>query len=523
MLPSNLLTVWKRKGTIQPRYAKPSTVNLQIASDLIEAYKHGIGKKKSTLKKIVDRLEDEGYDYHLVRGLSLLLDRKSIFKCNSQTDPSELRRQIFQATGKTGPTTTPEKRKTIIDQVAFQLKISTEQLEESMYADLESELTLQDSHPVSPQELLEEYNLSLTQTLLFDSTELLFTVSANWQSIFFKAKRLGLIYNAYQDNGFWVKIDGPASLFKLTRRYGTAIAKLVPAIINSPKWVIEAKILWKFTNQIYNFKLESWKHAQFFGTHPATESYDSAVEEDFANRFQALHSKWQLKREPEPVIADHHVLIPDFSFERDGVKVYMEVVGFWTTEYLSRKIQKLKKTTEPIIVIVDENLACERLTRLENQQTLNLIYYRNKIPLHPILQHLRGAFEEVHSKQTELLKDLNVTFTEPVIKFEEFATRTGVSTEAVRAVLTENPPNDYMVLPDSLIRKDKLAQIRKQLDQQIAKTGKLPLAEAEEIAKTGQIDLTSAIQTLGYKIVWHGINTDKAEVIKPKNQTDCET
>ena len=55
MLPSNLLTVWKRKGTIQPRYAKPSTVNLQIASDLIEAYKHGIGKKKSTLKKMVER------------------------------------------------------------------------------------------------------------------------------------------------------------------------------------------------------------------------------------------------------------------------------------------------------------------------------------------------------------------------------------------------------------------------------------------------------------------------------------
>jgi predicted nuclease of restriction endonuclease-like RecB superfamily len=523
MLPSDLLTVWKRKGTIQPRYAKPSTVNLQIAKTLIEAYKQGIGKKKSTLKKLADTLEDEGYDYHFVRGLSLLLDRKSQFKCTSQTDPSELRRQIFQITGRTRPATNSEQRKAILEKVASQLEISIEQLEESMYADLESELTLKDFHPVYPQELLEQYNLSLTQTLLFNSTELRFTVSANWQKIFFKAKTLGLIYDAYKDTGFWVKIDGPVSLFKLTRRYGTAIAKLVPAIMASPEWTIEAKILWKFTNQIYTFKLESWKHAPLFEVHPASETYDSAVEEDFANRFQALNSNWQLKREPEPIVAGHNVIIPDFSFERDGVKLYMEVVGFWTTEYLSRKIQKLKKTKAPLLILVDENLACERLTKLENQQTLNLVYYRNKIPLPPILRHLQEAFEEIHAKQTELLKNLNVTFTEPAIKFEEFAVRTGVSIEAVRTVLTENPPDDYVVLPDSLIRKDKLDQIRRKLDKQIDETGQLSLTEATKIAETEKVELTSAIQTLGYKIVWHGINTDKAEVIKPKNQTDCET
>jgi predicted nuclease of restriction endonuclease-like RecB superfamily len=514
VLPGNLLTVWKRKGAIQPRYAKPSTDNLQVANNLIEAYTHSVDKKKSNLKKIADDLEDEGYDYHLVRGLSLLLDRRSVFKCTSQTDPPELRRKIFQATEKTGPATTPKQRKTIIESVASQLKISNEELEESMYADLESELILQDFNSVSPQELLKKYNLSLTQTLLFDSTELKFTVSTNWQKIFFKAKRVGLIYDAYKDNGFWVKIDGPGSLFKLTRRYGTAIAKILPAIIASPKWTVEAKILWKFTNQIYTFKLESWKHAPLFGTQQIFESYDSAVEEDFAKRFQALNSEWLLKREPEPVIAGHHVLIPDFSFEREGTKLYMEVVGFWTTEYLLRKIEKLKKIKERILVAVDETLACERLTKLENQQSLTIIYYRNKIPLPPILRYLQDAFKEVRTKQAWFLKNLNVKFTEPIIKFEEFAARTGVSIEAVRAALTENLPINYTLLPDSLIRKDKLEQIRKKLDLQIAKTGKLPLNEATKIAQTEQVDLTSAIQTLGYKIVWHGINTEKAEVMK---------
>jgi predicted nuclease of restriction endonuclease-like RecB superfamily len=514
VLPSNLLTVWKRKGTIQPRYAKPTTYNLQVANTLIEAYQNSVGKKKKALKKISDDLEDEGYGYQLVRGLSLLLDRRSVFKCTSQTDPPELRRKIFQATGKAGPATTPQQRKTIIEKVASQLKISKERLEESMYSDLDSELTLQIFNPISPQELLEKYNLSLTQTLLFNTTELKFTVSANWQKIFFKVKRLGLIYDAYKENEVWVKVDGPASLFKLTRRYGTATAKLLPVIIASPKWAVEAKILWKFTNEIYTFRVESWKHASLFGTRHFAESYDSAVEEDFANRFQALNSDWQLKREPEPITADRHVLIPDFSFERDGTKRYMEIVGFWTTEYLLRKIDKLKKTKERIILAVDETLSCERLKKLENQQSLNIIYYRNKIPLPPIIRYLQDAFKETHTKQTEFLKNLEITFTEPVIKFEEFAARTGVSTKAVRAALTEKTPNNYVVLPNSLIRKDKLDQIKRKLDQQIAKNGKIPLIKAAKITETEQVDLTSAIQTIGYKIVWHGIDAEKAEIVK---------
>ena len=514
MLPSNLLTVWRRKGTIQPRYAKPSTENLHVADKLIDAYKHGVGKKKSTLKKVADTLEDEGYDYHLVRSLSLLLDRRSVFKCTSQADPVVLRKKIFQETGKTGPATTPEQRKTIIEKVAAQLEISSQELEDAIYADLESELILQDFKLVSARALMEKYNLSLSQTLLFDSTELRFTVSGNWQKIFFRTKRLGLIYDAYKDGEIWVKIDGPASLFKLTRRYGTAIAKLLPTIVASPKWTVEAKILWKFTNEIYTFKLESWKHNPLFGDKQAAEAFDSAVEEDFANRFTALSSGWQLKREPEPVIVGKHVLIPDFSFEREGAKLYMEVVGFWTPEYLTRKIEKLKQTREHMLVAVDENLACERLTKLEKQQSLNIIYYRNKIPLPPVLRYLEDSYKEVRAQQTEFLRNLNVTFTEPVIKFEEFAKRTGVSTEAARAALTEKNPSNYIVLPDSLIRKDKLEQLKKKLDQQIAEKGKLSLTEAEKIAQTEQVDLTAAISTLGYKIIWRGINTENAEIVK---------
>ena len=515
MLPSNLLTVWKRKGIIQPRFARSTKENLQVASNLIDLYKHGVGKKKWVLKKVADELETEGYDYRFVRGLLLLLDRKSVFRCHSPTDPQELRRKLFQITGEKGPAISLEERKKELEEVASQLEISSEELEEEMYADLDSELVLEAFSALSAGELLERYNLSLSQTLLFESTELRFTVTGNWQEIFYKVKKLGLIYDIYkEDQEFWIKIDGPASLFKLARRYGTAIAKLLPSIIANLKWTIEAKILWQYTNEICTFNLVSWKYRDLFETPQIAESYDSVVEEDFATRFHALSSDWRLKREPEPIIVGQQVLLPDFSFEREGIKIYLEVVGFWTTSYLLRKIEKLRKTRERIVVAVDGTLACEKLTKLEEKQNINIIYYRHKIPLPPILRYLQDAFREVHAKQAELIESLNVKFTEPLIKFDEFAARIGVSEEVVRIHLTSNPPSNYTALPNSLIRKDKLECLKQKLDKQLEKTGKLTLTAAVEIARSEQVEITSALQTLGYKIIWHGLDTEKAEVIR---------
>jgi predicted nuclease of restriction endonuclease-like RecB superfamily len=516
LLPSDLLLVWKRKGTILPRYARPSVENLEVATDLIEAYKRCIGEKKKILKDFVSELEAAGYDYRFVRGLSFMLDKRSLFKCDDRIDPVDLRRRIYQATGKTGIPTALQQRSLIIEAVASELKVAPDAVEQAIYADLDEELILEKFESLPAHELLEGYNLSLTQTLLFDSTELNFTTSGNWQRIFYTIKRLGLIYDAYQDGRFWVKIDGPASIFKLTKRYGTAMAKLLPLIVANPEWTVEAKILWKYTNEICNFKIEGWKHRTMLKTNLptiATESFDSFVEEDFAARFHALKSGWRLKREPEPVLAGKQVIIPDFSLERENIKVYVEIVGFWTTEYLLRKIEKLKKVDANMLVIVNETLSCEKLSSLEKHPRLNIVYYKDRIPLNPIVRYLEEAFQGVRARQASFLKNLSIVFTESIIDYKEFATRIGMSTEAVRTSLIENPPADYILMPNCLIRKEKLQQIGKKIEQQIGQAGQLPLSEAAKIAEAeGVEDATNALEALGYKIVWHGINVEKAVV-----------
>lgn len=517
MLPSELLVVWKRKGNIWPRYAIANEDSLYVASNLIKAYENYVGEKKSVLKAFAGQLEDEGYEYRFVRGLALLLDRKSKFKCDDKINPVELRRRIFQATGKLGLATNDERRNRIIEAVASEMHVTPQTAEKFLYADLDSELILEEFASPIADELLKEYNLSLTQTLLFDSTELTFTASGNWQRIFYAVKRLGLIYEVYKEGKFWVRIDGPASLFRLTRRYGTATAKLLPAIIANPEWTVEAKILWRYTNEICSFKLESWKHRTLLKSlHQPTVSYDSVVEQDFADQFQGLRTGWQLKREPEPVPAGKQVIIPDFSFEKEGIKVYFEIVGFWTLEYLLRKIEKLRKVDANMLVAVDENLACEKLADLEKVSPINIVYYHDKIPLAPILRYLEQAFQGVLSTQKDFLKYLPVTFTETVVDYEEFAARIGVSTDAARAALAEKPPEGYAVMPNSLVRKDKLEQIRKRIEEQLSLTGRLHLPDVIRIIeKEGVPDAAMSLATFGYKVIWHGINAEEAEVTKP--------
>jgi uncharacterized protein len=516
VLPSDLLSVWKRKGEILPRYAKSSSSNDEAANILIEAYKAHVGEKKKILKSLVTELEDKGYAYRFVRALSLLLDRKSTFVCHSKVNPVDLRRNIFQATEQFGLPTTSEKRQKIIENVAFKMSLSVEEVEGYFYSDLDGELVLENFSAPSASELLGEYNLCLTQTLLFDATELSFTASGNWQDLFHAIKKFGLIYEVYRDNGLWVKIEGPASLFKLTRRYGIGIAKLLPIIVSNSEWTVKAKVLLRFNNEICDFKIESQKHASLLKKQfLPTRTYDSSIEEDFASQFQATTSGWVLKREPEPVSAGKQVIIPDFSLERAGIKIYLEIVGFWTEDYLLRKIEKLKQVESKMLLLINETLACEKLSSLEKRPHLDLIYYRDKIPLAPILRYLETKFEEVKNKEIKFLEGLPIKFTEPVIDFREFAAIIGVSAEAARAFLVVNPPSGYVAMADTLVSNERLLQIGGRIEKAISQSGKLPLKEAARIIEEEGVDNSAnVLAMLGYRIRWRGIDSEQAEVSK---------
>jgi len=98
--------------------------------------------------------------------------------------------------------------------------------------------------------------------------------------------------------------------------------------------------------------------------------------------------------------------------------------------------------------------------------------------LAPIIQFLKQSFSETLSEQKKLLENLEVVLTEPFVEFEEFAKRVGVSADVARAVLVEKASDNYVLLINGLIRKDRFSWIAEEIEKQMDSSGKMKLPEA---------------------------------------------
>ena len=526
MLPSSLLITRRWHERITPLYAQLTPENLGIAELLIQTYKDHIGRKKKELAEALEGLEETGYDYRYVRGLAILLDRRSQLEFKSTMDPVQARKEVFKSAHERGLPTTIEERDDILQDSAARLGVAMEELEESLYGDLEGELVLRGLQVPEPEALVKQYNLSLSQTLLFYSTELSFTTQGNWQQMFRRIKWLGLIYTVQRNDGeYEVKVDGPLSLFKLNRRYGTRLAKLLPAIIRSGRWSVRAKILHrKGGRELLNLELDSEKHGGYMEAYDMPEeSYDSSVEQSFAEHFRALSTGWTLTREPEPIPVAGQVMIPDFSLEKGGMKVYLEVVGFWTPEYLREKVKKLSSLADvDMIVAADRSLACKKLDKIGER--LNVIYYRGRIPLRPVLTHLENREQQLVKEQTKRLSLSEIRVQKDVVELRELAKDLGVEETALNEIVKERAFPGYMNLGGMLIKDIKMREIHQRIEEQLEQ-GEVSLDEASKIIEeAGGKRPTSILDALGYRIEWQGIDPQSTKIRRgeiSKSEDDC--
>lgn len=507
MLPSELLSVVRWRDNVRPKYSKMDGASVSAAEEVIGVYAGGIGLRRGEIRGRVAELEDAYGSFKFIRGLAALVERSCVFTSSAAVDPVEARHALFAEASASGYPTSPEGRRRILEAVASRLKVSAEQLDASMYADLDSEMTLQSAPKMNPVELLKEYNLSLTQTLLFHATEMTFTASGNWQRIFRSIKHHGLMYMAARSGGqLAVRLDGPTSLFKLTRRYGTALAKVLPEILLGKPWRIEAKIL--RANRLMNFTLESARHGWLFPEKTAEEKYDSAVEEEFAAQFRGLGTAWAVRREAEPVEAGSSVMIPDFAFQLGGTRVLMEVVGFWTRDYLRRKLEKLAEVRgTPFIVAVDEELACDKLASLKTSNpNIHVIQYRGKIPLRSVLEVLQSYAEAEVKAQTA---ELRLHVEKPVATLRELAEKHGASMEAVKRA-AENIET-HVLVGEALVEKKLMGEVARTLENMV--NAETPLPKVIEALKPFNLpDPVAAITHCGFQIKWRGLLMENATV-----------
>ena len=78
-------------------------------------------------------------------------------------------------------------------------------------------------------------------------------------------------------------------------------------------------------------------------------------------------------------------------------------------------------------------------------------------------------------------------------------------------------------MPNILVSKEKLIQINNQIEDCLKQSAKLPLTQAIRLIEAqGVSDASCALTQLGYKIIWHGINSEQAEVKISKKRNDAK-
>ena len=92
-----------------------------------------------------------------------------------------------------------------------------------------------------------------------------------------------------------------------------------------------------------------------------------------------------MKRAGDILQRNQTAFVPDFVFQHeDGRKVFFEIVGFWTPEYLRAKVEKLKIfDDEHIILAVAESVGA-KIPAMSQE----VISYKSALKLNDVLAAL---------------------------------------------------------------------------------------------------------------------------------------
>ena len=495
MLRKDLLRVSRAGGGYRPQFTGRD--HRPLAARVLGTFESHVGERRGDLDDALAALEADAAarngDFKLVRGLAALVERECEFETRAAVPPRRVRRAAFEAAEAVGVASEAE-RETAVERAADALGIDAAAVAETLYADRDVNRVLVDADVRwDPDSLLEQYDLSLAQTALFDATEV--RVRSNDPKRLVSAvKRLRLMYEVERTpEGRELVVTGPDALFSRTRRYGTAFARLLRTAAESAEWSLEATIDDRGRERTMRL---SDGDVTVPDVEPVAEpDFDSGVEADFAGRFRGLDLDWTLVREPEPLETGASVMIPDFAFDYDHAdfRLFFEVMGFWTPEYVEKKLGQLADVEDvDLLVAVDESLGVGEDVAARDHR---VVTYSGAVRVKDVVDVLREYEAEFVADAAATLPDAFEP-DDDVVTLRELADRHGVSEAAVE----DGPFPGHELVGRTLVRPSVLARIGDDIDDGTA----LSAAEAT-LDEYGVNDASATLSALGYRVEWEGL------------------
>jgi predicted nuclease of restriction endonuclease-like RecB superfamily len=401
---------------------------LEFAERMLAVYRDGAGRQRRSLHKQVETIfaDEPDCPVRRVQAFCKLLDDASIYQTDSAGKATKLRLEVFTRAARLHPLVQEpdrlfEHQETQAKaELARELAMSWDEIERTLYSDV---ITFQqlESFPGYPDAaaFLSRYNVAQLQAALYRAETMVVTATGDLKTIVRYAKLARLLHEiecssmgvppmnsasirgrsaraAHGRDGrathgrdahatYCITFSGPASVLRETRRYGVNFARFLPALLACKGWELTAVLQtpWKGTVPLVI------SDADRFTSHlPPPEEFDSGLEESFANKFGSVRDGWHLFREGDILHEHQTTFIPDFTFRHeDGTEVYLEIVGFWTPEYLDQKRETLRRFRRHRILLA----VPQSSLRADAVITDNIIVYKTALKIEPILAALEAA------------------------------------------------------------------------------------------------------------------------------------
>ena len=325
------------------------------------------GWPRDSVVEALRRQERHVRDAARLAGLAkTLLDACDFRAPLGAADAPAIREAAFRARGLRWPPV-PGDRVIPYEESGAQLGRSAADVERLLYADSPGKRVLARAPRLDGRKLLALYNLELARAVLLDAERVRLTARGGWRGIFRAVKSARLMHTVTRaGRSYQVELTGPAAAYIVRpARYGARLARVIPALARAPSWRLDADI--RRDGKPYLFRARGRPRAVAAKAPVGGESrrarYDSAWERslatDFRKRFGAERGAWQLLRETTPVDVGGELFLPDFTLRHaDGREALVEIVGFWTPEYLEAKVRKITAAgLEHLVLVVYRGLA----------------------------------------------------------------------------------------------------------------------------------------------------------------------
>ncbi len=392
MLPASLLKFQIRENKISP--VTLTYKWLPEAEHIIKIFKEHTGKKKKEISQKLEEYEYRFQKYQAIRGLCKISERWLDVTPASEGNPEETRCVVFEAAARLRPITLTKKSllaRTPYDvyaQVSGRTGTPEEQLKETLYADMEPNHILQSvKKSFTAKKLIDRYNLAQHQGLLYFASRLDVSFQGHLRLVWTHLKLSRLMYYLKASGGgrYHLTINGPVSLLRFSQKYGVNMARFLPALAHCSKWKAKAQLVYNGQKLYYEVSEKN----RLVSHYKKISSFDSQLERKFFHSFRKLKSDWSIIREGGIIDLKGNAAIPDFKFTHKKSReiIYLEIVGFWTPEYIAHKTKLYRRvfqeTKEKVILAVSTNRNC-----MDKEFEENVILFKEVLNAKVVLERL---------------------------------------------------------------------------------------------------------------------------------------